>query len=93
MQSVFTHYLGPTNHRGSRIKAETSAKSFSMTLSWDYALNADANHDRAAQALIAKMNWAGDWVRGSASDENGNVYVNLLHNPVAFTTVETPPAR
>lgn len=69
MQAIKTRYLGPTNYRGARIKA--SAQAGSVTVSYDYALNIDANHKAAAQALIDKMDWCftfssgvlpgGDW--------------------------------
>lgn len=69
MQAIRTRYLGPTNYRGSRIKA--SAQAGSVTVSYDYALNIDGNHKAAAQALVDKLDWGysfssgvlpcGDW--------------------------------
>ena len=55
MQAIVTKYLGPTDHRGSRVKA--TAQVGSLTLSWDYALNSDGNHRAAALALANKYNW------------------------------------
>jgi len=55
MQAIVTKYLGPTHCRGSRVKATACAGS--ITLSWDYALNSDANHRAAALALANKLNW------------------------------------
>jgi hypothetical protein len=54
-QAITTKYLCPTNHRGARVKA--TAQAGSVTVSWDYALNADGNHTAAAQALAEKMGW------------------------------------
>lgn len=53
-QAIITKYLGPTNHRPSRIKA-TSWRD-SVTLPLDHALNAAENYRAAAQALCDKMN-------------------------------------
>jgi hypothetical protein len=59
--AIETKYLGPTNYRGSRIKA-TARDTFSsderpksVTVSMDYALDTDANHERAAMALLPKV--------------------------------------
>lgn len=73
MQAIQTRYFGPTNVRGSRIKATASAGS--ITVGYDHALNSEKNHEAAAIALIAKMEWQdvvdtlnggqlknGDWV-------------------------------
>jgi hypothetical protein len=52
---IVTKYIGPTNYRGSRIKAihkRDSETSWSKTLSWDHKLDAQGNHRAAAQALI-----------------------------------------
>lgn len=55
MQAIITKYIGPTNSRGSRIKAECSAGS--ITISYDYGLEDIDLHLKAANALIAKMDW------------------------------------
>ena len=52
---IVTKYLGPTNYRGSRIKAthaRDSETKWTKTISWDYSLEANKNHEKAAQALI-----------------------------------------
>lgn len=58
MQAIITKYLGPTNHRSSRVKATCDAKS--MTVSWDHSLNSDENHDVAARMLAERLGWTGD---------------------------------
>ena len=73
-QSISTKYLGATNYRGSRVKASSSS-GLSITLSWDDALDTDANHATAAQALAGKLGWSGRWIAGAAQDGKGNVYV------------------
>lgn len=78
MQAIKTRYLGPTDYRGARIKA--SAQAGSVTISYDYALNSDANHKAAAQALIDRLDWCftfssgvlpcGDWCHVLSSPFN-----------------------
>lgn len=54
MQAIQTKFFGPTNTRGSRIKA--SCWITSVTVSYDYALNAEENHIAAIEALVSKLN-------------------------------------
>jgi len=62
-QAITTKYFGPTNTRGSRVKA--SCEAGSLTVSWDYALGIEDNHKAAAAALIRQLGWEGNWVMGS----------------------------
>ena len=55
MQAIITKYLGPTNFRGSRVKA--SAQAGSVTIPWDDAKDSANNHIAAALALIRKYGW------------------------------------
>lgn len=80
MQAIHTRFISPTNTRGSRYKATCEAGT--LTLSADHALDSDANHLRAAQALITKLGWwhdpargdgYGDWYGGGTTD--GYVFV------------------
>lgn len=65
-QAITTKFLGPTDYKGSRVKATCEAGS--VTLSWDHALNSDGNHEAACRALMAKLGWdgerAGGWLGG-----------------------------
>ena len=76
-QAIVTKHLGPTNHRGSRVKA--TAQAGSVTVPWDDALNSEANHDRAAKALAQRYGWleGAGWrmYPGEMPDGTGNVYV------------------
>jgi hypothetical protein len=54
-QAITTKYLGPTNHRGSRIKANCAAGS--LTIGWDDRWNQERNHIQAAMQLAKKLNW------------------------------------
>ncbi len=71
--AILTKYLGPTNHRGSRVKAYTES-GLKITVSWDHALNVEMNHRAAAHALANKMGWHGNWAGGAI--EHGYAYVN-----------------
>jgi hypothetical protein len=72
-QAIVTRYVGPTNHRGSRIIAKAYAKK--ITTSYECAWNVEKNHDYAAEILARHMGWDGAWVSGSMPDNTGNVYV------------------
>lgn len=89
-QSIETKYLGPTNFRGGRIKAQASGK-FSRTYSYDHALSVEANHNAAALRLAVELKWAGRWCGGSSQSGNGNVYVNVDNggNGASFLVNET----
>ncbi len=73
-QSIVTKHLGPTNTRGGRVKA-TSSAGLSITVSWDHAETVVDNHVAAARALAEKHGWSGMWVMGGM--EPGFVFVNL----------------
>ena len=56
---IRTKFLGPTNFKGSRLKATTPSGKH-ITISWDYALNIDGNHRAAARACIEAHGEADD---------------------------------
>ncbi len=74
-QAIITKYLGPTNTRGTRIKATAAAGT--VTVNWDYSLGMDANHAQAAKALVDKFEWGGLWIAGGAPNADGNVFVDV----------------
>ena len=55
-QAIETHWVGPTNHRGSRVIATTPG-GHKVTHNWDYSLGLEGNHYAAAEALRAKLDW------------------------------------
>ena len=74
-QAIETKYLGPTNHKGNRIKAKAWAGS--ITVLRDYALDLAADHMRAAMALVEKLGWqqAGRaWAQVADATETGDGY-------------------
>lgn len=91
MQSIETRFIAPASVKGARIKAIASGGAF-ITLSWDDALNTDANHDAAAHALILKMGWndRGIWHSGGLKD-GGNVYVCAQTDDYYGTELKIPP--
>lgn len=88
-QAITTKYLSATNHRGERVKA--TAQAGSVTVSWDYELNTEANHKAAAKALSDKMGWDGSvhgvfgrrysvWHSGATHQDT---YVHVLERRLA----------
>jgi hypothetical protein len=59
---IVTRYLGPTNCRGSRVVAthrressQSGCHPWRAVISWDQGLSSEANHQAAAEQLLA--NW------------------------------------
>ena len=84
-QAIETRYLGPTDTKGGRIKAECWGGN--ITIGYDHALNSDMAHKAAADALIAKMTalalkhggsrpiWnTGTWTQGGNAKGTGYVF-------------------
>lgn len=70
MHVIRTHFLGPTNHRGSRFVARCHTAR--AVVSANYS-NED-QHLRAVLALAAKMGWstdAKDWQGADLPGDNG----------------------
>jgi len=63
MKAIRTRYHGPTNTRGSRISA-TDSDGNRVTISYDYSLNSDKLHEKAAYTLMEKMMWPNEVVGG-----------------------------
>lgn len=79
MVIIKTKHIGPTNHRGARIKA--SANGFSATISYPYAESYENAHFEAVKALIEKHNLEWDIARmGFGSDENGDYFFTFNHS-------------
>ena len=75
-QAITTKYLGPTDHRGSRIVVTTDGL-HRKVVPWDHALNVVDNHAVAASILFENMGWHkyADLVMGSTKD--GYVFVQV----------------
>lgn len=72
MQAITTKYFGPTNTRGSKIKA--TAAGGSVTISYDHSLSMEENYKAAAIALCAKFKWEGNLIIGDLPN-GGGVFV------------------
>jgi hypothetical protein len=49
---VETHYVGPTDHRGSRVAGKHLLTGKRALLGWRDELNVAENHERAARAVL-----------------------------------------
>lgn len=74
-QAITTSYRGPTDSRGSRVIARCEAKRISV--SWDHALDAGANHAAVALQLMDQLGWSerNDLVMGGTRE--GYVFVQV----------------
>jgi hypothetical protein len=75
-QAIVTKFLGPTDHRGSRIKA--TAEAGSITVSWDHGLGVEENHLKAATALAWRFGWLDDGSKlhgGTLPSNDGYAFV------------------
>jgi hypothetical protein len=84
MIAIHTKYLGPTNTRGSRIKAYTchyfnnNNKGFTVSVPYNHALSGVDVHFEAVKALAAKhkLDWKIDnMCYGGSSDGRGYTFV------------------
>lgn len=82
MKAIVTRYHGPTNSRGSRIRA-SEPDGRSVTVPYDHALNSDANHLAAAVALCERMQWGGRLIAGGLAG-NALVFVFSHGEPTAI---------
>ena len=72
-QAIVTKFIGPTNFRGSRVKATAAAGT--VTVSWDHSLNPEQNHSLAAETLATKYNWQGSWYGGGLPNDSSYCFV------------------
>lgn len=49
-----TRFLGPTDHKGARVKATHLNTKASIVIPWDHAKGPDENHEAAAVALFLR---------------------------------------
>lgn len=73
MIAIHTKYIGPSNTRGSRIKAFTTS-GFSVTIPYPHALSYEVCHFEAVKALVKKhkLDWNLEGMRfGDSADGKG----------------------
>lgn len=56
MQAIQVKYLGPTNNKGSRVKAWSYSKQ-SVTMNMDNSKSIEENKRKAAIVLLSKLEW------------------------------------
>ena len=76
MKAIKTKYIGPTNTKGSRMRA-TDEDGNSVTITWDDSLDSLANHEAGAVALCNKTDWVGNLVGGHLKNCMVWVFVDL----------------
>jgi hypothetical protein len=81
MQVISTKFIGPTNHRGSRVAA--TAQAGRVVLDWDHALNPERNHAAAARALADKFGWEGRLIGGDLPSANSAHMAFVFDNAFA----------
>jgi len=75
MQSIETKCLEETDRKGKRVRASNPFNK-SVTISYDYGLEDDANHQVAARAFMRKMGWHGKMHGGSTRNGMAWVFVS-----------------
>lgn len=85
MQYISTKYLSATNTKGSRIKAQASSASESITIAYDYSLDCEQAHAKAAMLLANKLDWKGEYAAGG--NDNGYVFA-YIGNSNLYSTDE-----
>ena len=73
-KAIRTRFHGPSNNYGSRFSA-TDGDGNKVVKSRDFALTADGNHERVAQALADKMGWKGELRGGEFNGDHYFVFV------------------
>lgn len=73
--AITTKYLGPTDFKGSRIKADAGDKR-TITIPYPYELNQFEAHEKAALALLDKMGWQGELLGGALTSGYAFVFTD-----------------
>lgn len=79
MRAITVKYFGPTDHKGSRLRA--SSGKLSTTIGWAHDLDCAGNYNEALRAHVTKLakdgpGWHGRWI-GATLGEQGYVYVQM----------------
>lgn len=81
MQYIQTKFMPNTN----QVKAKTSYGNDSLTIPYDYSLDAEQAHAKAAMQLAAKLDWRGEYAAGG--NDSGYVFA-LIGNSNLYATGE-----
>jgi hypothetical protein len=88
MQAIPTRYYGPTNFKGSCIRAKCEATSIRM--SYDHSVNIEENHKKACTLLMQKMGWHRSMVGGVF---NGDWYWVFFSKVAPISPVAENPEK
>jgi hypothetical protein len=86
MIAIQTKYLGPTNTKGSRIKAFT-CNGHSATIDYDYALSDELLHFEAVKALKEKYDLGWDLSEMTFGGINEGYVFTFPHSTVGILTI------
>jgi len=86
MQYIQTKYLPATDNKGERVKAKASAASESVTIAYDYSLDVEQAHAKAAMLLANKLDWRGEYAAGS--NDTGYVFAFIGNSNLYATEGE-----
>jgi hypothetical protein len=80
-QGITTKFFGPTNTKGSRIKAIARKRDkwggeMSLIEPRNYGLETPDDHARVAKLLAAKLGWSGLYICGGKPADDGYMFVN-----------------
>lgn len=78
MQTIACKYLGPTNFKGSRVKA-TATNGESITVAYQYELGFEGTCCEVATDLKNKLGWSGVMYGGHTRDGMVFVFANNLY--------------
>ena len=86
MIAIQTKFLPSTNTKGSRIKAFTTARPWSVTIPYDYSVNHELPHFRAVQVFVEKykLDWDLSNMRFGAVDKG---YVFCFQNSIVSDSI------
>lgn len=96
LQAIETHYVGPTDYRGSRIVARWGDDK--VTVPYSYEVSGSAVHRVAAEAMMAKVRaaqgsperaaWLDQYVLVAGATRTGYVFVLVARCMVTRTVAE-----
>ncbi len=78
---IVTKYMGPTSHRGSRVKAShyrDSDTQWTKTIFWDHSLDSSENHFKAAEALVESWPFEDMKIVGRGHDHKHYYFIATL---------------
>ena len=76
MVAITSKYHGPTNTRGSCVRA--TANGHMVTVPWASELDSEANHREACKRLCDKLGWDADRFFGGAMDDGRWAWVPVF---------------